>query len=167
MKRGAQDHVEREFGYRFKSKALIAQALDAIGMGLADGNKRLALLGDKMAAAAVTVEWYTSEAPRGNISHVAWLAILTTMIASADRLIQAQSDAQLAAIARSIDLVEVITSNPGLSKRQALASAKTLANALEAILGAIYIDAGNDLGAVKAALDSLGIPTAPPGLHGA
>ncbi|OQO12644.1 hypothetical protein B0A48_02106 [Cryoendolithus antarcticus] len=115
MKRGAQDHVEREFGYRFKSKALIAQALDATGMGLADGNKRLALLGDKMTAAAVTVEWYTSGAPR----------------ASADRLIQAQSDAELAAVARNTDLVEVITFNPGLSKRKALASARTLANALE------------------------------------
>ncbi|OQO01081.1 hypothetical protein B0A48_13324 [Cryoendolithus antarcticus] len=145
MKRAAQDHVERDFGYRFKSKALLAQALDASGMGQADGNKRLALLGDKMAAAVVTAEWYMSGAPR----------------ASADRLIQAQSDADLAATTRSIDLVDIITFNPGLSKRQALASAKTLANALEAILGAIYIDSGNDLNAVKAALESLSIPTSP------
>ncbi|KAK6428519.1 hypothetical protein LTR95_015335 [Oleoguttula sp. CCFEE 5521] len=65
-----------------------------------------------------------------------------------------------------LDLVDIITFNPGLSKRQALASAKTLANALEAVLGAIYIDSGNELGAVKAALDTLGIPTTPADLDG-
>jgi dsRNA-specific ribonuclease len=62
------------------------------------------------------------------------------------------SDNSFANAARRRGLVDYIHISGGLSRLNAFNSTKTLATAVEAVLGAIYIDSGNDLNAVMAAL---------------
>lgn len=64
---GAHAFVEREFGYSFQSPNMLAEALDASGDFFKESNRRLALLGDKMAGAAVTAAWYPTGAFRGSL----------------------------------------------------------------------------------------------------
>jgi len=136
LKPGARTYVEGEFGYSFNSLSILAEALDASGDFFRESNRRLALLGDKMAGAAVTAAWYPTGAFR----------------VIADGTLTLLSDNSFANAARHRGLVDYIHISGGLSRPSAFNSTKTLATAVEAVLGAIYIDSGNDLDAVMAAL---------------
>jgi dsRNA-specific ribonuclease len=67
------------------------------------------------------------------------------------------SDNSFANAARRRGLVDYIHISGGLSRLSAFNSTKILATAVEAVLGAIYIDSGNDLDAVMAALVAFGV----------
>jgi hypothetical protein len=77
LKSGARLYVEGEFGYNFNSLSILAEALDASGDFFRESNCRLALLGDKMAGAAVTAAWYPTGAFRGSFAECCKLTKLT------------------------------------------------------------------------------------------
>jgi hypothetical protein len=77
LKPGARTYVEGEFGYNFNSLSILAEALDASGDFFRESNRRLALLGDKMAGAAVTAAWYPTGAFRGSFAECCELTKLT------------------------------------------------------------------------------------------
>nr|OQO15697.1 hypothetical protein B0A51_14774 [Rachicladosporium sp. CCFEE 5018] len=141
---GAHTFVCNALGYNFKSTALLTEALDASGnfaTPSGETNQRLALVGDSAAALAQSLRWYPTDEPKV-IGHNA-IAGLT--------------NAKLARIAGDIGLITVLTIERGMRLAVAARSGKMMATALEALLGAIYLDSGNDIAPIQDILERLGL----------
>lgn len=124
--------LERIIGVTFRSKDILAQALthrSAIRESRAHGNnERLEFLGDAVLELAVTDHLFrTSDRPEGELTN--WRSAL----------VQGQ---ELAHVARMIKLGEYLTMSRGEEASGGREKVSTLANALEALIGAIYLDRG-------------------------
>ena len=136
--------VTEIFGYRFKNPALLEEALTTPSYRMtcpsATDNQRLEFLGDAVLGLLAADRLYTerpldSEGP---------LTVRRTHMVSSAALCEAAARHGLAALLRR---------NKGAG--EIARNAKTLADAIEAILGAAWLDGG--LAAAKAVFEALGL----------
>ncbi|KAB8078419.1 ribonuclease III domain-containing protein [Aspergillus leporis] len=136
--------IERITGYNFHNPSLLHEALRTAGTTAflqprrLDGNKDLAQIGDAALRLTLISDGYKARACRSTINE--------TLSARA-------SNAPLAETGFKQGLDRLLYVNPSQGR---LVSPKVMATAVEAILGAVYIDSGEDtlvLRSVMAALD--------------
>jgi ribonuclease-3 len=129
--------VERSFGYVFAQAGLCYAAVTHRSAG-ADHNERLEFLGDSMLNCGVARLLYEAhpEADEGALSR-----LRATLV----------SGETLAQIAAELGLGEHLRLGPGELKTGGFRRASILADALEAILGAIFLDSGFDAAAAAVA----------------
>ena len=139
--------VERHLGHRFRDPSLLHRALthrSAAG----DHNERLEFLGDAVIELVVT-EWLFRALPGRSEGD------LTRLRA---KVVRRES---LAGLAREIDLGDVISLGGGELKSGGRHRDSILADGFEALLGALYLDAGQEacqcflLGLLEPRMDSL------------
>lgn len=132
-----QGWVERSFGHVFATPALCETAVTHRSAG-ADHNERLEFLGDSILNCAVARMLFDAHplADEGALSR------LRASLVSGETLAQ---------IAGELGLGEVLRLGPGELKSGGFRRASILADALEAILGAIFLDAGFDAAAAAVA----------------
>jgi ribonuclease III len=125
---GLSHWVERSFGHVFATPALCEVAVTHRSAG-ADHNERLEFLGDSILNCAVARLLFDAHplADEGDLSR------LRASLVSGDTLAQ---------IAADLGLGEFLRLGPGELKSGGFRRASILADALEAILGAIFLDAG-------------------------
>ncbi len=124
--------LEKTIGYRFRQKELLARALthrSAVRESRKGGhNERLEFLGDAVLELATTEYlFHISERPEGDLTN--WRSAL----------VQREN---LAAVAREIQLGQYLNLSRGEEASGGRERASTLSNALEALIGAIYLDKG-------------------------
>ncbi len=125
--------VERQFGHAFSQPALCQAALTHRSAGN-EHNERLEFLGDSILNCSVARLLYDAhpQADEGALSR------LRATLVSGDTLAQ---------IAVELGVGEHLRLGPGELKSGGFRRASTLADALEAVLGAIFLDAGFDAAA--------------------
>ncbi|KAL8793143.1 MAG: hypothetical protein Q9195_004255 [Heterodermia aff. obscurata] len=101
------------------------------------GNKRLAVVGDAVLKLALVEDWYPTGTPESRV---------------ADILAEVSTNDQLNLRGKEVGLDQyVYITNTG----QATVSKRTMADAMEAILGAVYLDGG--IQATKTVMKALGL----------
>ncbi len=125
-------HLEKSIGFHFHNKDLLAQALthrSAVRESRRSGhNERLEFLGDAVLELAATEYLYhLSEKPEGELTN--WRSAL----------VQREN---LAAVAQDIQLGQYLSISRGEEASGGRDRPSTLSNALEALIGAIYLDKG-------------------------
>ena len=120
--------LERRIGDRFRDPALLAQALTHRGYG-SPHNERLEFLGDAVLGLVVTEALYR-----------AWPAVAEGKLSRLRaELIREES---LAAIARTVGLPEFLRLDVSTSRNEGASRPSILADALEAVFGAVLLDGG-------------------------
>jgi hypothetical protein len=140
--------IEEIIGWEFKNKMLIVEALKMSGSSYplyfngtvhpVENNNRLALLGDRALSLSLTETWY-----HGGKSTKDYTSMNLDTI----------TRASLAARGRKIGLDASILIPDSLPS----ANLNQIAESFEAILGAVYVDAGNQLGPVTKVIGTLGV----------
>lgn len=120
--------LEREFGYRFSDAGLLGRALTHRSAG-SQHNERLEYLGDAALSLVVAEALYERlpQAPEGHLSRLR------------ASLVRRSS---LGEIARAAGFPDRLRLGPGELKSGGFRRESILADALEAVLGAIYLDGG-------------------------
>lgn len=131
--------LQERLGYSFEDAGLLDQALTHRSLG-SHNNERLEFLGDALLGFVVAQLLYESEPG----AHEGRLTRLRA------RLVRRET---LAAIARDLQLGAVLRLGPGELKSGGRRRDSILADAFEALIGAIYLDA--DLASCRAVLESL------------
>jgi ribonuclease-3 len=129
--------VEHSFGYVFSQPALCDAAVTHRSAG-ADHNERLEFLGDSVLNCCVARLLYDAH---GQADEGALSRLRATLV----------SGETLAQIAGELGLGEYLRLGPGELKSGGFRRASILADALEAILGAIFLDSGFDAAAAAVA----------------
>jgi ribonuclease-3 len=123
--------LETRLGYVFRDRKLFARALTHRSFG-ADHNERLEFLGDSVLNLAAAA-WLYHQAARQDEGQLSRLRAA---------LVRAES---LAEVARSIELGQFLRLGEGELQSGGARRESILADALEALLGAIYLEAGFDV----------------------
>lgn len=120
--------IERRIGHRFNDPALLAQALTHRSYG-SPHYERLELLGDSVLGCVVTELLFRDhpELPEGKLSRIR------------AGLIREES---LAEIARALGIAEHLRLDESTARNDGAARPSILADAIEAIYGAVFLDAG-------------------------
>jgi len=120
--------IERRIGHRFKDPALLTQALTHRSYG-APHYERLEFLGDSVLGCAVTELLFRNhpELPEGKLSRIR------------AGLIREES---LAEVARGLGIAEYLRLDESTARNEGAARPSILADAVEAIYGAVFLDAG-------------------------
>jgi len=124
--------AETLLGHQFAQKHLLAEALthrSAAGARGVGSNERLEFIGDRVLG-LVVAEWLIERFPKEQEG------------ALGPRLAALVSKPQLAGIAEANGLAALLSVAPGEAKRGVRERATVLADALEALIGALYLDAG-------------------------
>lgn len=129
------DKVSQLFGYQFKDESLLNLALTHRSMG-SNNNERLEFLGDAILGMVISSELYRRFPHEKE-------GVLTRLRSS---LVKGET---LSKIAMELKLGEFILLGSGELKSGGYRRASTLADAIEAILGAIYLDSCADYGIKK------------------
>lgn len=129
--------LKRVTGYEFGEDQFLLEAIDTTGLRISQSNQRLALLGDIVLKHVILDEWYPTGKPKG-----AGNALVSNI----------GSNSNLAAVASRIGLKNLIITNPG---HCGPISQGMLATAMEAILGAIYLDCDKDMTSMKSVMSAL------------
>ena len=157
-------HIQAIIGRQFNDATMLTEALQAAGSSIRfagtraipDGNKRLALIGDAVLKVALLDHWYQGGTSRGKFSmRLCYLPTFNLSKGNGDDIIQrVANNSNLSMIGRQNGLAAFINTNPS---QGGMVSEKILANTVEALLGAAYLDSGNDLNAVKSVMQALGL----------
>ncbi|KFY83837.1 hypothetical protein V500_09875 [Pseudogymnoascus sp. VKM F-4518 (FW-2643)] len=130
-------------GYTFNDAELLWEAEQASGSSAAflypEGNKRLAMIGDVVLKLVVLLDLRPRNMPKGSMNKIAESIVGNTV---------------LERIGRQIHLDELVNNN---QSQQGIVSPKTLADTFEAILGAVYLDSGKNIEAVRLVMANLGL----------
>lgn len=120
--------LERRIGHRFQAPALLAQALTHRGYG-SPNYERLEFLGDAVLGCAITELLFQKhpELPEGKLSRIR------------AGLIREES---LARIARELGVAEFLLLDESTARNEGAERPSILADALEAIYGAVFLDNG-------------------------
>ncbi len=121
-------------GHKFTQPLLLAEALthrSAAGAGGSGSNERLEFIGDRVLGLLIA-EWLIERFPHEREG------------ALGPRLALLVSRTTLASIAEHIGLPALLVVAPGEARRGVRNRATVLADALEAMIGALYLDAGLD-----------------------
>ncbi len=135
MDRPIQKNLETALGYAFKDASLLTQALThssvAGGKPECKWNERLEFLGDAVLSLGVSTRLFSRSEnfKEGDLSKIRAALV---------------NEAFLAGIARGLGLGDAIQLGRGERKAGLADQASILADALEAVLGAIYLDGGFD-----------------------
>ncbi len=132
------DAAQAFLGHQFARPELLAEALthrSAAGAKGVGSNERLEFIGDRVLG-LVVAEWLIERFPAEQEGKLG------------PRLAALVSKPALAAVAEAHEVSEMLIVAPGEAKRGVRTQANVLADALEAMIGALYLDAGLD--AVKA-----------------
>ncbi len=124
--------AEALLGHAFTRKHLLAEALthrSAVGQGGMASNERLEFIGDRVLGLLVA-EWLIERYPNEREGGLG------------PRLAHLVSRPSLASIAEAIGLAELLAVSPGESRRGVRNRSTVLADALEALIGALYSDGG-------------------------
>jgi len=126
------ERLQRRLGYRFRDPQLLARALTHRSAASAN-NERLEFLGDGLVNFVVAEALYCArpEAEEGDLSR------LRASLVCED---------SLARLAEGLELGEVLLLGGGALKSGGFRRAPILADTLEAVLGAVYLDGGFDAG---------------------
>lgn len=119
-------------GHRFSRPKLLAEALthrSAAGAKGVGSNERLEFIGDRVLG-LIVAEWLIERFPEEQEGMLG------------PRLAALVSKPALAAIAEANGLAALLSVAPGEAKRGVRSQATVLADALEAMIGALYLDAG-------------------------
>ncbi|KAI4114977.1 MAG: hypothetical protein LQ345_004334 [Seirophora villosa] len=137
---GIQDII----GYTFSDPALVWEAICAAGSftsggnrTFADGNKRLAVLGDTVLQLALAEDWYGGRDTREVFTRIRQ---------------EVGSNVSLNLVGRTSNISALVNLSPG----QRAIAPNTMAATVEAILGAVYLDS-QGMTAVKAVMRTLGM----------
>ncbi|KAL8974625.1 MAG: hypothetical protein Q9197_001137 [Variospora fuerteventurae] len=154
-------------GYTFNDPTLVWEAVSAAGSftsggnrQFADGNKRLAVLGDTVLQLALAEHWYDGTGVRGkrhpglNSSFGCNPAKKASGVYDDIRQ-QVGSNANLSIVGRTANIDAFVN----LSGAQRTVAPLTMAVTVEAILGAVYLDS-KGIAAVKAVMEKLGLKPA-------
>jgi ribonuclease-3 len=127
------DRLCDSFGYHFKHPELLQRALSHRSVG-SDNNERLEFLGDSILSYVISVELYKRfpEIDEGRLSR------LRASLVKGDTL---------AVLARELSLGDYLRLGPGELKSGGYRRDSILADAFEALLGAIYLD--SDINSVQ------------------
>lgn len=122
--------LERRIGYRFQEPTLLTQALTHRSFG-SPHYERLEFLGDSVLGCAVTELLFRDhpELPEGKLSRIR------------AGLIREES---LAEVARSLGISEFLRLDESTARNEGATRPSILADALEAIYGAVFLDGGYD-----------------------
>ena len=120
------EKVSQLFGYQFKNKELLALALTHRSMG-SKNNERLEFLGDSILGMIISSELFKRFPNEKE-------GVLTRLRSS---LVKGET---LSKIATELNLGDFIQLGSGELKSGGFRRASTLADAVEAIIGAIYLD---------------------------
>jgi ribonuclease-3 len=122
--------LERKLGYKFRSRDLLREALTHSSAKDEDhpSNERLEFLGDSVLGLAVT-EFIFNTHP--DLDEGELTAIKSIVVSSAS----------LSKAAKEINIRPYLVVGKGIAKKRALPQS-VIANALEAIIGAVYVDSG-------------------------
>lgn len=126
--------IEAVLGHRFARPDLPREAMthrSAAGKGSKSSNERLEFIGDRVLG-LIMAEWLAERFPREQEGELG------------RRLAYLVSQPVLAAIAEEIGLADVLSVSSGEAKAGVKQRATVLADALEAALGALYLDGGLD-----------------------
>ena len=125
------EKLSLKLGYQFKNPAVLTQALRHCSVGK-DNNERLEFLGDSVLGLIVSELLYQQfpNASEGELSR-----IRASMV----------QQSSLAAIARSLNLGEHLKLGVGELKSGGINRDSILADAVEAVICALYLDAGLDV----------------------
>ena len=120
--------LERRIGHRFQAPALLVQALTHRGYG-SPNYERLEFLGDAVLGCAITELLFRKhpELPEGNLSRIR------------AGLIREES---LARVARELGVAEFLRLDESTARNEGAERPSILADALEAIYGAVFLDNG-------------------------
>jgi ribonuclease-3 len=120
--------LEQQLGYHFKDSALLQQALTHRSVG-ALNNERLEFLGDAILGFRVAERLYQqhSDADEGSLSRMR------------AHLVKRET---LAKIGRELNLGDWLLLGPGELRTGGHMRTSTLADAVEAVIGAVYLDGG-------------------------
>jgi ribonuclease-3 len=127
----SQDALEERLGHRFTDRALLTRALthrSAAGKSL-DSNERLEFLGDRVLG-LVIAEWLAERFPKEREGDLG------------KRLARLCSQEVIAPIAEGMGLAVALRVPPAEARGGVRERATVLSDALEAVLGALYLDAG-------------------------
>lgn len=127
-------NVETALGYRFKDRSLFERALthaSARGEGRRFDNERLEFLGDRVLGLAISEALWRSEVPRRE----------GDMARGYNRLVRRET---CAAIARKIGLGAQMIMSESEAANGGRDKDTIIANGMEAVLGAIFVEAGFD-----------------------
>ena len=124
------DAIESRLGHRFAEPELLTQALTHRSFGVPH-NERLEFLGDSVlnCAIATLIYGHYPEMPEGQLSRLRANLV---------------NQASLAEIAVTLDLGNLLRLGEGEHKTGGAGRPSILADALEALLGAVFLDAGFD-----------------------
>ena len=163
---GTAREVESIIGYTFTDPFTLWEALQAAGSGntsaglrrFPNGNKRLAVLGDTILQLVLVKDWYDSTDARGLPKFRPFTCLLSDRgVGQASEITQrVASNANLDRTGRYHGLDDFICRNPARNPAQpGYISPKTMADTVEAILGALYLDGGIDH--VRQVMQTLGL----------
>ncbi|KAI4279892.1 MAG: hypothetical protein L6R35_006007 [Caloplaca aegaea] len=144
--------IQEIIGYTFNDPALVWEAVSAAGSftsggnrHFADGNKRLAVLGDTVLQLALAEHWYDGTGARAKKASGVFDDIRQ----------QVGSNVNLSIVGRTANIDGFVN----LSGAQRTIAPATMAVTVEAILGAVYLDS-QGIAAVKAVMEKLGLTPA-------
>ena len=126
------DEAATLLGHSFKTPGLLAEALthrSAAGAKGVGSNERLEFIGDRVLG-LVVAEWLIERFPHEQEGKLG------------PRLAALVSKPALAAIAETNNVGAMLSVAPGEAKRGVSSQANVLADAVEAMIGALYLDAG-------------------------
>jgi ribonuclease-3 len=125
------DAIEARFGYRFRNHALLRQALTHCSSATKEHNQRMEFLGDALLGHVISSALYT-QFPHANEGELS------------QRKVALVNGGLLAQMAHAHDLGGLLLMSDGEEAHDGRTNHGNLEDALEALLGAIYLDGGYD-----------------------
>lgn len=124
------DELQRRLGHRFRESGLLERALTHRSFGV-DHNERLEFIGDSILNCSIALALYRRfpQIPEGELSRI------RANLVNKDTLCR---------LARTLDLGSAIRLGEGELRSGGAARPSILADALEAVFGAIFLDGGFD-----------------------
>lgn len=150
QKEATIEAVESLIQYKFKDSELVWEALHTFTSS-SDANKRLAVIGDSVLQLALAEEWYKGGTSRGEYRVAPYVIrlLMHSLGHWANKIIsKIGANANLDRQARALGLERFISGS---------LHGKAIADTVEAILGAIYLDSGMDK--AKVVVDALDLLT--------
>ncbi len=128
MAEAVETELERNLGYTYKDRALFRRALSHRSRAPEESNERLEFLGDAVLTFVVTAALYDhSDLDEGEMTKVR---------------VSLVNRASLVEVARSIDVGDSVRLGSGEEQAGGRRKASILADTMEALLGALYLDGG-------------------------
>ncbi|CAG8103747.1 unnamed protein product [Penicillium nalgiovense] len=132
------EDFEKKIQYRFIDRALLREALQASAPWNNDGNKILALVGDRVLDLVIVISGRKRNKPRGEISEM---------------IKQRAGNAYLTQQGFDLGIDKFIVKNPS----QSFVAKNVMADTMEEIIGAVYLDCNSQIPPCAHVMTALGL----------